>query len=109
MTNNKIEDALLASKETNAVVVYKGNDTVITSPEGNVYISYKNSPSLATAGSGDVLAGMIGSFLAQQYTGIEAARLGCYIHIECGMNLNRGLIASDLVKEISNLIKKMNT
>ena len=81
---------------------------MITSPDGDIYINNNSSPFLATAGSGDVLAGIIGSFLAQQYTGIEAVRFACYIHSECGIRLNRGLIASDLIKEIPNVLKKLN-
>ena len=51
---------------------------------------------------------MIGSFLSQQYNGLEATLLACYIHSQCGINLNKGLIASDLIKEIPNVLKKLN-
>lgn len=106
--NNKISDCLEASKQTNSIILYKGNDTVISTPDGRVYINLKSSPFLATAGSGDVLAGMIGSFLSQQYTGIEATRLACFIHSECGIRLNHGLIASDLINEIPNVLQNLN-
>ena len=81
---------------------------MISTPDGRIYISSKSSPFLATAGSGDVLAGMIGGFLSQQYTGIEATRLACYIHSECGIRLNHGLVASDLINEIPNVLKNLN-
>lgn len=106
--NNKIDDCLEASKKTNSIILFKGNDTVIASPDGKIYINPKTSPFLATAGSGDVLSGMIGSFLSQQYAGIEATKLACYIHSECGIRLNRGLIASDLINEIPNVLKNLN-
>ena len=35
---------------------------------------------MSTAGSGDVLAGVVGSFLAQSLPGFEAASLGVYVH-----------------------------
>ena len=95
ITDNKIEDALLASKETNAVIVYKGNDTVISSPEGNIIINYETSPYLATAGSGDVLAGIIGGLISQQNDPFKAAKIGCYIHSQCALKSGPGLIASD--------------
>ena len=106
--NDKINDCLEASQKTNSIVLYKGNDTVISSPDGKIYINPRTSPYLATAGSGDVLSGMIGGFLSQQYSGIEATKLACYIHSECGIRLNRGLIASDLIKEIPNVLKNLN-
>ena len=106
--NNKIEASIEASKQTNSIILYKGNDTLIALPNGDIFINYENSPYLATAGSGDVLAGMIGGFLSQQYNGIEAALLACYIHSQSGINLNRGLVASDLIKEIPNVLKHVD-
>jgi len=107
-TNNKIIDCLNAAKESNSIIVYKGNDTVIGSPGGHGYINTESSPYLATAGSGDVLAGIIGGFLSQGIDALSSSRLGCYIHSQCGINLGLGLTAGDLVKEIPNVIKKMN-
>ena len=106
-TNNKVHDCLIASKASKAVVVYKGNDTVIGSPDGQCYINTESSPYLATAGSGDVLAGLIGGFLSQEIQALDAARLGCYVHSKCGINLGPGLTASDLVRDIPNVIKKI--
>ena len=106
--NNKIEASIEASKQTNSIILYKGNDTLIALPNGDIFINYESSPYLATAGSGDVLAGMIGGFLSQQYNGIEATLLACYIHSQSGINLNRGLVASDLIKEIPNVLKHVD-
>ena len=108
LTNSKINDCLSAAIESNAVIVLKGNDTVIGSKNGTTYLNAYTSPYLATAGSGDVLAGLIASFLSQGLSALIAARLGCYIHSQCGINLGLGLIASDLVSEIPKVIKKMN-
>ena len=107
-TNNKVIDCLNAAKESNSIIVYKGNDTVIGSPDGQGYINADSSPFLATAGSGDVLAGIIGGFLSQGIDALSSARLGCYIHSKCGINLGPGLTAGDLVKAIPNVIKKIN-
>jgi len=106
-TNDKINDCLNASLQTNSTILFKGSDTVIASPSGEIYINNESSPFLATAGSGDVLAGIIGGLLAQKYIGIEASLLACYIHSQCGIRLNHGLIASDLIKEIPNVLKRM--
>ena len=63
---------------------------MIGSPSGQGYISAISSPYLATAGSGDVLAGLIGGFLSQKIDALSSARLGCYIHSKCGINLGPG-------------------
>ena len=60
---------------------------------------------MATAGSGDVLSGLIGGFLAQKLDTLHAAQLGCYVHSQCGINLNVGLTAGDLIKEIPKVLK----
>ena len=48
----------------NVIVVLKGNKTVIAAPKQKLIIDRLGGPELATAGSGDVLAGVIGAFLA---------------------------------------------
>lgn len=87
------------------IVVLKGANTAITTPEGAIYFNSTGNPGMATAGSGDVLTGMITSLLAQNYTSLQAAILGIYLHglagdlviKEMGMP---SLIASDLVNYI---------
>ena len=106
-TNDKIHDCLNAAKKANAIILYKGSDTVIGTPSGEAYLSHLSSPHLATAGSGDVLAGLIGGLLAQEYEGVEAAKLACHIHSQCGIRLGEGLIASDLLMEIPNVLKNL--
>ena len=103
-TNDKIHDCINAAKQTNSIILYKGSDTVIGTPSCKAYLNHSSSPHLATAGSGDVLAGLIGGLLAQEYKGVEATKLACYIHSQCGIRLGRGLIASDLIKEIPKVL-----
>jgi ADP-dependent NAD(P)H-hydrate dehydratase / NAD(P)H-hydrate epimerase len=83
------------------VVVLKGARTVIASPEGEVVVAPFENPALATGGTGDVLAGAIGSLLAQGLTPFGAARLGVYLHGTAGEGVRErfgdaGLLASDL-------------
>jgi len=53
------------SKLTRQWVSKKLPNTVVVSPAGEVAINPFANPLLATAGTGDVLAGIIGGFLAQ--------------------------------------------
>lgn len=68
------------SKEWRVVLVLKGNKTVVSSPDGEWYINSTGNDGLAKGGSGDVLAGLIGSFLAQGLSPTLAANAGVYFH-----------------------------
>lgn len=95
-TSNRIQAVREAARQSGAVVLLKGPDTVISAPNGDVGINTNAPPALATAGSGDVLAGIIGGLLAQGLGGFEAAKIGAFLHGECGRLAGRGLIAEDL-------------
>lgn len=63
-----------------AWVVLKGHETVISSARGFLHVNHTGNPGLATAGSGDVLAGIIGSLLAQNIPAEEAVSAGVWLH-----------------------------
>ena len=71
-----------------AVWVLKGAGTLISVPGEPAVISPWNVPQLAVAGSGDVLAGAIGTFLAQGYPSGLAATLGVWLHALAGLRLS---------------------
>ena len=63
-----------------SVVILKGSGTVIADPTEQVVINTTGNPALATAGTGDVLAGLCGSLLAQNWPLWEAALAAVWIH-----------------------------
>lgn len=63
-----------------AHVVLKGAGSVCAAPDGQWCIVASGSPALATAGTGDVLAGVIGAFLAQRLQPWDALRLAVWVH-----------------------------
>ncbi|MET3809537.1 NAD(P)H-hydrate epimerase [Arthrobacter sp. UYEF3] len=76
-----VENATLAAVRqaaglTGATVLLKGATTLVAAPSGAVFSQAEASPWMATAGSGDVLAGVLGSLLAQlaDDTGTFSAR-----------------------------------
>ena len=63
---------------------------------------------MATAGSGDVLAGIIASLLAQKYKALNAAVLGCWLHSQAAMKINKNLTAKDIIDILPKLLKKFS-
>lgn len=86
-------------------VALKGAVTYIASPEGKTYMLNRPNSGMAKGGSGDVLAGCIGSFLAQGVPAAEAAVLGVTVHSVAGSLCaekvgRRGMLSSDIVEYI---------
>ena len=82
-TDNPAEEAALLARAYEAVVVLKGPDTFIS--DGiETWVMDLGTPALAKAGTGDVLAGMIGSLLAQGVDPLHAAGLGALLHGQAG-------------------------
>lgn len=88
---------------TGAVVVLKGAGSIVWSGTRGL-VNSSGNPWMATAGSGDVLAGVVGAFLAQGQTVLEAALLGTFFHGKAGdraHSLHGGpLIASDISESL---------
>ncbi len=98
--SGRIASASALASKTNTVAVLKGHRTVTASPEGRLAVNSSGSPALAYAGTGDVLAGIIGAFLAQKILPAEAAEAAVFIHglaSEASVLGTRGLTADDLV------------
>jgi ADP-dependent NAD(P)H-hydrate dehydratase len=87
--------------EHGVVVVLKGKGTIVTDGR-HTYVNTTGNPGMATGGTGDVLAGLIGAFLAQGLSPFEAAQLGVHAHGKAGdvaaeVHGEVGLIATDLL------------
>jgi hydroxyethylthiazole kinase-like uncharacterized protein yjeF len=90
-----------AAETWGQVVVLKGAHTVIAAPDGPTAVAPFENPALASGGTGDVLAGVIGSLLAQGLAPFDAARVGVYLHGLAGETVrdrlgDAGVLASDL-------------
>jgi NAD(P)H-hydrate epimerase len=99
------ESVLELAARTGCVVALKGAGTLVASPDGRLSVNTTGGPLLGVGGTGDVLAGLIGSLLAQKLEPYDAARLGVYLH---GLAADRlsvvlgdaGLLASELADEM---------
>jgi hydroxyethylthiazole kinase-like uncharacterized protein yjeF len=78
------QDRLAAAQELAerfaCTVVLKGSGTIIAAPGALPRINPTGNARLATAGTGDVLAGLIGTRLAQGLPGFDAACAAVYAH-----------------------------
>jgi NAD(P)H-hydrate epimerase len=95
------------ARTTGATVLLKGSTTVVADADGRTLFSTAGDPRLATAGTGDVLAGVIGAFLAQGLEPLQAGGLGAFVHGEAARRgWPRGLVAGDLLDAIPAVLSQ---
>lgn len=101
-----------AAKKFGCTAVLKGARSLIATTDGKLIINPTGNAGMATGGSGDVLAGMIGAFLARGMKPYEAAAAGIYLHGLAGdlAAKKQGqicLAASDIIDFLPKAFKKM--
>ena len=79
LQERRFELARAWSDKFSGVLVLKGANTLIAQA-GIIYVCDKGSAALAKGGSGDVLAGLIGGLLAQNYSPLQASICGVLAH-----------------------------
>jgi hydroxyethylthiazole kinase-like uncharacterized protein yjeF len=77
---DRLQSAFAIARDLAAHVVLKGAGTVIAHPDGRFDINASGGPALAFGGSGDVLAGMLGAWLAQTRDPVIASRIAVCLH-----------------------------
>lgn len=108
----RIETAKALATRLNCHVVLKGAGSICVSPDGPWYLNNSGNPGLASAGTGDVLAGMIGAFLAQGLNAHEALLLGVHLHGAAADELVAqgigpvGLTASEVIDAARGLLNR---
>jgi NAD(P)H-hydrate epimerase len=95
--------------DRNCVVVLKGAHTVVSSPDGFSVVIGAGNPGMATGGSGDVLAGVIGAFLAAGLEPERAACGGALLHAVAGDAAaerlgETALIATDIIDALGPVL-----
>jgi len=92
--SNKYPKVVLLLKGANTIIAYKGQ----------LYINPLGTQALAKGGSGDVLAGMIGSLLAQGYHPLKATITASLAHAKAGnVKPNYSLTPMKLIDNLSEL------
>jgi hydroxyethylthiazole kinase-like uncharacterized protein yjeF len=109
---DRLGAALVLAGRYNSMVVLKGAGTICALPDENWWINPTGNPGLSSAGMGDVLAGMIGAFIAQRVNPRQATLLGVYLHGAAADELVRkgigpvGLTASEVIDAARALINQ---
>lgn len=108
----RLQTAKSAAAKYGCTVVLKGAHSVVADADGRARLSPFANPLLATAGSGDVLAGIIGGYLAQGMEPFEAACLGVYVHGATGEALRleygeAGLLAGEIADRLPKVVKEI--
>ena len=99
-TEDRIERATALACATGAVVIAKGPDTLIAAPDGSLRFAPPGPSWLSTAGTGDVLAGMLGSRLANGRDALTAAEEAVWLHGEAARLAGVAFSAAGLVRAI---------
>ena len=108
----RMQKAIAFAKKYQVYLVIKGAHSMIVTPTSKVYFNSTGNPGMATGGSGDVLTGIIGSLIAQNYSSLEACLLGVYLHGFAGdlaaKNLGfESLISGDIIDHIGEAFKNL--
>jgi hydroxyethylthiazole kinase-like uncharacterized protein yjeF len=85
--SDRPRSALSLVKRLNGGVVLKGAGSLCATREARLYINRTGNPGMSSAGMGDVLAGMVGAFIAQGLNADEAMLLAVYLHGAAGDEL----------------------
>jgi len=96
------------ASKLNCIITLKGYVDVISDGK-KVAINKTGNPFMTVGGTGDTLTGICGALLARKVDPFDAACAACFINGLAGdlaaKKFGEGLIASDLINEIPNVIK----
>jgi NAD(P)H-hydrate epimerase len=107
----RIDIAAEAARDFGQVVVLKGERTVVADGK-RVYVNTTGNSTLSKAGTGDVLSGILGTLLAQELDGFDAACLAVHIHGRAGEIAGervgmRCALAREVVDAIAGAVAEM--
>ena len=112
-TNDEVQSQRLEVASSFAMtygvyMVLKGANTVCATPDGRILINLTGNPGMSKSGSGDVLAGLLGSLLAQGMDPENAAACAVHIHGRAGDKAaedysQHSITANDIIIEFSDI------
>ena len=108
---NRVEIARKFAINLNIFLVLKGARTITACPNGLVWINSSGNPGMASGGMGDVLAGLLGGFLAQGLDPYVAVPMAVFVHGLAGDRIatlkgQYGLLATDLFEQVPSILQE---
>jgi hydroxyethylthiazole kinase-like uncharacterized protein yjeF len=105
--------AMQAANLLRATIVLKGAGTIVAEQGRSLSVNLTGNPGMAKGGMGDVLAGLLGGFVAQGLGGYDAACIAVYLHGRAGDNAARslsqqGMTPSDLINELPVVFRDLS-
>ncbi len=107
IVSDKISLARKFSEHYGVYLVLKGSNTVVANPDNKrAYINNTGNTGLSKGGSGDVLAGLMGGFIAQGFKLADAITSAVFVHGYTGDAVSdrtskTGMLPSDVVNEFA--------
>ena len=106
--SDRLASVVELAEGSGCAVLLKGPTTVISTGADVVRLVAEGDQRLATAGSGDVLAGVIGAFVARGCAPVDAATAGAHVHGRAGGLLPLdGAVAGDLFGTLGPAISQI--
>ncbi len=84
IVNSPVSSTENIAEKLGCTILLKLATSVSCSPDGSVRLIDAGTPGMAKGGSGDVLSGIIGAFLAQGFSPLDATEIGAYISGSAG-------------------------
>ncbi|MDA8561505.1 NAD(P)H-hydrate dehydratase [Gammaproteobacteria bacterium] len=105
--NDRVKAVQKLQTKFNGISVLKGFNSLICTDE-ELFKCEAGNPGMATAGMGDILTGVIAGLIGQKFSLSDASTCGVLIHSLAGdmaaKNGERGMIATDLLPHLRNLV-----
>jgi hydroxyethylthiazole kinase-like uncharacterized protein yjeF len=107
---NRIDRAIDAAKQYNAVILLKGAVDVVAHPNGRYKLNRTGVPAMTVGGTGDVLTGILASLMSRYCNAFQAAAAGAFVSGMAGelasSKLGDHLVATDCIEKIPDVFHK---
>lgn len=116
VNSDRFGAAVRLSRRYDAVALLKGAGSLVAEAsceDDEVCVCAEGNPGMATAGTGDVLSGIIGGFLAQGLSPLDATLCGTALHASAGDRAKsllgpRSLNATDLIGQLPERLRDLD-
>jgi NAD(P)H-hydrate epimerase len=102
--DDPVAAARTIAERCGAVTVLKGATTIVAAPDGRLALSIQGHSGMATGGTGDVLAGVLGAFIAGSSDLFARSCAAVYLHGAAGERAGArrgvGLLPSDIIEAL---------